>query len=98
MKVTFIPNVISALGTVTKGLIQGLEELEIIGRVETIRTRALFRLTRILRRNSSERPSANANVKNSQRAKKKKKKKKNAETRVNYTDFAKCFFYTINLF
>ena len=29
MKVTFIPIVIDALGTVTKGLIQGLEDLEI---------------------------------------------------------------------
>ena len=33
--------VISALGTVTKGLVQGLEELEIRGRMETIQTRTL---------------------------------------------------------
>ena len=38
IKVTVIPMVISALGTVTKGLIQGLEDLEIRGRVETIQT------------------------------------------------------------
>ena len=32
MKVTVIPMVIGALGTATKGLLKGLEELEIIGR------------------------------------------------------------------
>ena len=31
MKVTIIPRVIGALGTVTKGLIKGLEDLEIKG-------------------------------------------------------------------
>ena len=35
MKVTIIPTVIGALGTVTKGLLQGLEDLEITGFVET---------------------------------------------------------------
>ena len=38
MKVTIIPLVIGALGTVTKGFVQGLEDLEIRGRVETIQT------------------------------------------------------------
>ncbi len=38
MKVTIIPVVIGALGTVTEGLVQGLEDLEIRGRVETIHT------------------------------------------------------------
>ena len=47
---TIIPIVISALGTVTKGLVQGLEDLEIIGWVETIQTTALLRSARILRR------------------------------------------------
>ena len=42
--------IIIALGTVTKGLIQGLEDLEITGRVETIQTTALLRSARILRR------------------------------------------------
>ena len=42
MKVTVIPFVINALGTVTKGLVLGLEDLKIIGRVETIQTTALF--------------------------------------------------------
>ena len=36
MKVTIIPIVIGALGTVTKELIKGLEDLEIRVRVETI--------------------------------------------------------------
>ena len=36
MKVTVIPIVIGVLGTVTKGLVKGLEDLEIRGRVETI--------------------------------------------------------------
>ena len=42
MKVTVIPIVIGALGTVTKGLLQGLEDLEITGRMETIQTTALL--------------------------------------------------------
>ena len=50
MKLTVIPVVIGALGTVTKGLIQGLEDSEIRGRVETIQTTALLKSTRILRR------------------------------------------------
>ena len=50
MKVTIIPIVIGALSTVTKGLVQGLEDLEITGRVETIQITALMRLARILRR------------------------------------------------
>ena len=50
MKVTIVPIVISALGTVTKGLLKGLEDLEVSGRVETIQTTALLRTARILRR------------------------------------------------
>ena len=41
MKVTVIPIVIGALGTVTKGLIQRLEELEIRGRMDAIQTTTL---------------------------------------------------------
>ena len=48
MKVTIVPIVIGALGTVTKGLLKGLEDLEVDGRVETIQT--LLRTARILRR------------------------------------------------
>ena len=43
MKVTVIPIVIGALGTVTKGLLKGQEELEIRGQVGTIQTAALLR-------------------------------------------------------
>ena len=50
MKVTIIPIVIRDFGTVTKGLLKGLEDLEIGMRVETIQTTALLRMARILRR------------------------------------------------
>ena len=49
LKVTVIPIVIGGLGTVTKRLEQGVEDLEIRGQVEIIETAALFRLSRILR-------------------------------------------------
>ena len=42
MKVMVIPIVIGALDTVTKGIIQRLEDLEIRGRVEIIQTTALL--------------------------------------------------------
>ena len=38
MKVTIIPIMICAFSAVTKGLIKGLQDLEIRGRVETIQT------------------------------------------------------------
>ena len=41
MKVTIIPIVIGAFGTVTKGLLKGLADLEVGGRVETVQTTAL---------------------------------------------------------
>ena len=50
MKVTVVPVVIEALGTVPTGLVKGLENLEIRGRVQTIQRTALLRSTRILRR------------------------------------------------
>ena len=46
---TFIPFVIGNLGTVTKGLLKGLEDLKIRGRMETIQTTALLKSARILR-------------------------------------------------
>ena len=49
MKLTIIPIVIGDLGTVTKGLVQGLEDLEIMGRVESVQTTALLRSARIPR-------------------------------------------------
>ena len=50
MKVTIVPIVIGAFDTVTKGLLKGLDDLEVGGRVETIQTTALLRTARILRR------------------------------------------------
>ena len=63
--------VINALGTMSKGLVKGLEDLEIREQEETVQNTAS--LSRTLRRqvktcchsDSSERPSANAGVKNS---------------------------------
>ena len=48
-KVTIITMVIGALGTVTKELFKGLEDLDVGGRVETTQTAALLRTARILR-------------------------------------------------
>ena len=72
-----MPIVIGALDTVTKGLLKGLKDLEIRGRVETIQTTTLLRSARILRRvletcchsNFRERPSANTEVKSSLKSK-----------------------------
>ena len=50
MQMTIILIVIGAFGTVTKGLLKGLEDLEVGERVETIQTTALLRTARILRR------------------------------------------------
>ena len=50
MKVTIVSIVIGALGTVTKWLLKGLEDLEVSGQVETIQTTALLRTARIRRR------------------------------------------------
>ena len=50
MKVTIVPIVIGAFGTITKGLLKDLEDLEVGGRVETIQMTALLRTARILRR------------------------------------------------
>ena len=45
-----VPIVTGTLGTITKVLLKGLEDLEVFGRVETIQTTALLRTARILRR------------------------------------------------
>ena len=50
VKVTIVPIVIGAFGTVTKGLLKDLEDLEVGGWVETIQTTALLKTARILRR------------------------------------------------
>ena len=72
MKVTIIPIVIGAFGKVTKGLLKGLEDLEVDGRVETIQAtekrpeywEKSWRLEETCCHSiSSERPSAYADVK-----------------------------------
>ena len=50
MNVMIVPIVIGALGTITKELLKGLEDLEVGRRVETIQTTTLLRTARILRR------------------------------------------------
>ena len=50
MKITIIQIVIGAFGTITKGLLKALEDLEVGGRVKTIQMTALLRTARILRR------------------------------------------------
>ena len=50
MKVTIITIVIGAFGKVTKGLVKGLEDLEVGGWVETIQTTELLKTVRKLRR------------------------------------------------
>ena len=50
MQVRIIRIIIGAFGTVTKGLLKGLENLEVGRRVETIQTTALLRTARILKR------------------------------------------------
>ena len=50
MKVTIILIVTGAFGTVRKGLLKGLVDLEVRGQAEIIQTTALLRMARILRR------------------------------------------------
>ena len=65
--------VIGAFAMVTKGLLKGVDELEVGSQVETIQTTALLKTTKILRRVletcchsiSGEKPSAYADVNNS---------------------------------
>ncbi len=49
MKVIIIPIVIGAIGTETKELLKGLEDLEVGGRMETIQMTALLRTARLLK-------------------------------------------------
>ena len=49
MKVTIVSIVICPFGTVKKGLLKGLEDFEVSGRIETIQMTALQRTARILR-------------------------------------------------
>ena len=47
---TMVPIVIGTFGTITKGLLKGLEDLEVGGLEEIIQTTALLKTARILRR------------------------------------------------
>ena len=47
---TVIPIIIDTVGIVSKGLVQGLEDLEIRGQSETIKSKAFLKSARILRR------------------------------------------------
>ena len=50
MKMTVIPIITGALRTIPKGLVRGMEVLEIRGRAETIQNTALLRSFRIMKR------------------------------------------------
>ena len=50
MEVMIVPIMIDTFSTITKGLLKGLEDLEVGGWVETIQMTALLRTARILRR------------------------------------------------
>ena len=50
MKVTMRPILIGSLEIIPKGLVKGLEGLEIRGQVETTKATALLRSARIMRR------------------------------------------------
>ena len=50
MKVMILAMLNGAFGSINKGLLKGLENLEVGGRVETIQTTTLLRMARILRR------------------------------------------------
>ena len=49
MEVTILPIVIGAFGTITKGILKGLDDLEVAKQVETIKMTALLKTARILR-------------------------------------------------
>ena len=76
MKMTIVPIVTGAFGTITKVLLKGPEDLGVGGQVETIQLTALLRTAWILRRvletwgdlpslKLQWKPSANTDVKNS---------------------------------
>ena len=77
MRMTIAPLVIGTFCTVTDGLLKGLEDLEVGGRVETIQITALLKMARIPRRvletlrrlsvsqTPVKKPSAKTDMKNS---------------------------------
>ena len=50
LKLTIVPIVNGAFGAVTKGLLKGLEDFDVVWRVKNIQTTALLKTARILRR------------------------------------------------
>ena len=81
MKVTIVPIVIGAFGTVTKGLLKGLEDFEVGGRVGPSKRQHYWEWLEYWEEswsleetcchsNSSEKPSTNVDVKNSKGVKK----------------------------
>ena len=84
MKVMLVKIVIVAFGTIAKGLLKGLKDLEVGGWEETIQMTALLTTDRILKEscrlketcchsNPRKKPSANTDVKNSKRVNNKNK-------------------------
>ena len=81
MKVTVMPIIVGVLATVTKGLVQGLDDLEILGRVESIQNCCIIEIGQNTKKSpgdlrrltvtplSNGKPSANAGRKNSQMSK-----------------------------
>ena len=72
VRVTIVIIMIGAFGTVIEGLLKDLEDLQVDKRVGTIQTTTLLKTARILRLeetcchlNPSEKPSGNADAKNS---------------------------------
>ena len=54
MKVTIVPIVIGAFSTVTEGLLNGLEDLKVGGRVETIQTTELLKTAQNTEKSSGD--------------------------------------------
>ena len=50
MKLKIAPILIGAIGTITKGLLKGMEDLEVDGQLETIQMTAFLRTASIVRR------------------------------------------------
>ena len=72
MKMTVMPKVIGILGSIHKGLVQGLEDLEISGDHPDNSITKIGQNSKkktCCYSDSSERPSTNAGMKNSQRSK-----------------------------
>ena len=84
MKVTIVPIVIGAFGTITKWLLKGLADLEVGVRVENIQMTALLRLEETCcHSNPSEKPSTNTELKNTKRVNNNNNNNKSSKKFVN---------------